>query len=127
MSLREARVQFTKALCQLILWCFEQGLEIAQDESRVTFRRKVRSKDGKVFFADDAAHMADSLHYLGLASDVNLYIGSNWISDGGHVAWKRIGEHWEQMGKDLGLPLTWGGRFKAVDSNHFSLAFGGRA
>lgn len=62
----------------------------------------------------------NSLHELGLAGDYQLFVGGRWISDGTVPEWRKVGELWESMGEDH----AWGGRFG--DSNHISIAFGGR-
>jgi hypothetical protein len=123
LTLREARCAFTRKLAELLVWAFGQGYEIAIDETRIAFRRKIRD-EGKVKYAFDAQHMEGSLHYEGLAADLNLYIDGKWIHDGGHPAWALVGEKWEGLGRDAGLPLAWGGRFK--DANHVSFAWQGR-
>jgi hypothetical protein len=68
-----------------------------------------------------------SLHKLRLAVDFNLFTaGANGqavyrTKTSDHQA---LGEFWEQLGKDNGLPLAWGGRFG--DGNHYSFEHQGR-
>ena len=126
MTPSRARRAFSRKLAEFVVWAWAQGYEIAFDEGRVLNPRKVRKAGIKVL-AQDAVHMPESLHYLGLACDFNLYRGDDYIEDGGDPAWTAMGVRWEQMGKESGLDLRWGGRFDSVDSNHFSLAFGGKA
>lgn len=64
--------------------------------------------------------IANSLHRDKLAIDL-LAIRDGQLITEPHAA---IGPLWEQLGKALGLPLTWGGRFN--DPGHFSLSDGGR-
>lgn len=117
--MRRKQVLFLQCLSQLIRYAGEQGYELSMGESFVYLKRK--SRDGKTF--EDGVHMAGSLHYSGLAADLNLFVKGEYIKDGGHEAWLRLGEFWEGLD-----PLCrWGGRFKSVDSNHFSIAHGGRA
>lgn len=112
MTYREARCAFTLALAKLILWAFEQGYEVAVDE--VTERLTERDPTSD--------HMVGSLHHLGLAADLNLYKGG--IYQRASDDHEPLGRFWEQYGKELGLPLAWGGHFG--DGNHYSLSWGGR-
>ena len=60
-------------------------------------------------------HHKNSLHGLGLALDLNLYLDGKYLtSTDDHLP---LGELWEFMGG------TWGGRFN--DGNHYSLPHGG--
>lgn len=112
MTLREARCAFSRSLATLILHAYEQGYEAAFDE--VTDR--VTAKD------PTTDHMKGSLHELGLAADILLYKGGVYLTK--TEDYQQLGEWWEAYGKEQGLPLAWGGRFK--DGNHFSLAWGGK-
>jgi hypothetical protein len=69
----------------------------------------------------DSPHLKGGCHDFRLAIDLNLFINGIWITDGGHPAWKQIGEFWETL-----HPLArWGGRFN--DANHFSFTHNGRS
>lgn len=71
----------------------------------------------------NAAHglgIVNSLHRLKLAQDLNIIRGGKIVAEP-HT---KIGPLWEQLGKALGLPLRWGGRFG--DPGHYSLEHGGR-
>lgn len=93
--------QFSRMVLQLLAKAFELGYE-------VTF--------GEAWNAAGVGHMPDSLHYIRLAIDLNLFRAGVWLqSTEDHRA---LGEWWESIGG------TWGGRFK--DGNHYSLAYGGR-
>ena len=120
LTYREKRVLFSQLLAAHVLWANEQPTrEVAFDEGTVKSPRKVRSEGarGYEFEARDAVHISGSYHHVGLACDLILYINGVWISDGGNPAWTLMGEHWERQ-----HPLcTWGGRFKIVDSGHFSM------
>lgn len=115
MTLREARVAFTLALADLIRWGAEQGYELALDEVADRITEKDPTTD----------HMKGSLHEIGLAADLNLYIDGRYCAD--TYSHTKLGERWEQMGKDRSLPLTWGGRFTRPDGNHYSLSYQGRS
>jgi hypothetical protein len=112
LSLREARCGFSLALAYLIIYANARGYQIAIDEVRDAITKKDPTTD----------HMKGSLHELGLAADLNLYLDGLWLPE--TADHKFLGEHWEEIGLHLGLPLCWGGRFN--DGNHYSLAWNGR-
>ncbi len=95
---------------------------MALDEGPVTSPRTVSNKaeGGTKFQAFDAVHIPRSYHHTKLAQDLVLYIGDEWISDGGHPAWTLLGERWESYHQSC----SWGGRFRQVDSVHFSFGEG---
>lgn len=121
MKLLEKQFLFSKLIAKLIGWIYEQGWSVTLADGSIDLERKVRTRAGLVFVGEDAQHMKGSLHYTRLAQDLNLFIDGEWISDGGHPVWTKIGTHWEALD-----PLCrWGGRFG--DSNHFSLEHGGKS
>ncbi len=95
--------RFTLMIAQLIVWVYEQG-------------QGYEMTLGEGYDDDGTGHMKGSLHYDGLAQDLNLFKNGVWLKN--TEDHRFIGEHWEQMGG------TWGGRFN--DGNHYSLAFGGK-
>ena len=112
MTLREARCRYTAALGQLIGRAVASGYEIAIDEATERLTAKDPTSD----------HMKGSLHHIGLAADFNLYRGGSYLAN--TEDHKPLGEWWEKLGTELGLPLRWGGRFK--DGNHYSLEWEGK-
>lgn len=68
---------------------------------------------------DGLPHMKGSLHYSGLAVDIDLTRDGQYLTlTEDH---KVFGEYWESLHKDC----RWGGRFK--DGNHYSMTMGGRS
>jgi hypothetical protein len=64
-----------------------------------------------------------SLHRDGLAVDFSLF------KDGRFATLEEIGplgDWWEALGRELGMPLCWGGHFAKADGPHFSCAWQGR-
>lgn len=111
LSLRTARCRFTEALAALITFATARGYEVALDEGKVP--------------AVGSKHMPGSLHELGLAQDLILYLGAVYLTDSEDYV--MLGTYWEEYGVEHGLPLVWGGNWKAPDGNHFSLRWGGKA
>lgn len=122
MTLREKQSAFCLALAKLIVWAYGQGYELTLADGNVDPIRKVRLPGGVVVHGcRDLVHKETGLHYKRLAQDLNLFIGGEFIADGGHPAWTALGVRWEGM-----HPLArWGGRFR--DSNHLSFFHGGHA
>jgi len=67
---------------------------------------------------DGLKHKKNSLHYEGLAADIDLFKDGVYLADGKDH--KQFGEFWESLDKDC----AWGGRF--ADPNHYSIKYGGR-
>jgi len=88
--------RFVKMIGLLINWAADQGYELT-------------------FCPEHEKHKKGSLHYIGLAKDLNLFIDGKYMTT--TEAHLKMGEYWESIGG------TWGGRFK--DGNHYSLTHGG--
>ena len=115
LTLRQARIEFTLALAELILFSRTTPCELALAEGMDRRTEKDPTSD----------HMAGSLHDIGLAQDIDLYVdGVYQTTAESHAI---FGAWWKKYGLDCGLPLAWGGDFKSVDSNHYSLSWGGRS
>ena len=109
MTLKDQRIKFTRLLIQLIQWAnlnprWKVALGRDYDEANEKYR-----------------HMKGSLHYIGLANDLALYIDGVYQTD--TEAYATLGHHWCNLDKDC----RWGGDFKKPDGNHFSLAWEGKA
>lgn len=105
MTLREARVLFTKFVALLIQKAFELGYEPALDEGMDRLTIKDPTTD----------HMAGSLHGIGLAQDLILYKDGVWQNQS--EQYRPLGDYW----KSLHLFCHWGGDFPG-DGNHFSFS-----
>jgi len=108
MTLREQRCLFSRLICQLGVWIFEQpGYEVA-------FGEVVRSKAQANANAVSGSGISNSLHLVGLAADFDLYINGEYQVDS--RAHKTIGTKWKSM-----HPFCrWGGDFTKPDGNHYS-------
>lgn len=67
---------------------------------------------------DGLKHRKNSLHYDGLAVDIDLTKNGKYLS--GTEDHRRFGEVWERLHADC----RWGGRWG--DGNHYSITYGGR-
>lgn len=111
MTLGEKQRLFSKLLGQFLVWCYENGYEVTLGEAQ-------RSIEQAVVNSRSGAGIANSLHLIRLAIDLNLFIGGVYQAD--TDAYKPLGEKWESMGG------AWGGRFTTrPDGNHFSLEHNG--
>jgi hypothetical protein len=98
-ELGDRRRLFTRLLPRLIDKMIEDGFE------------PMLGRDG-------LKHMKNSLHYDGLAVDIDLTLNGEYLPTG--IEHEPFGIFWEGLD-----PLCcWGGRFK--DSNHYSITMGGR-
>jgi hypothetical protein len=114
-ELRDKRILFTRCLTDLVAWGNGQpGWEIALGRDFDEQNEPLR-------------HMKGSLHYLGLANDLALYIGGVYMTRTEDYA--KLGERW----KALDPVCRWGGDFRdkkgrpKPDGNHFSVTYGGKA
>lgn len=112
MTLGAARRQFTHELALLVLQAESLGFGIAFNEGMDQLTAKDPTSD----------HRAGSLHNIGLAQDVSLYLNGVYLTQ--TAQYEALGLYWEARGVLLKVPLAWGGRFK--DGNHFSLAWEGK-
>lgn len=120
MTLGDKQRLFAQLIAEFITWCFANGYE-------VTFGEAQRSKAQAEANAASGAGIANSLHLIRLAIDLNLFLDSKpGIDDDIYQpkseAYLPLGVKWESM-----HPLCrWGGRFSRPDGNHFSLEHEGR-
>ena len=103
----EKQIEFTYCIGKLVDYAAEKGYGLtlgdAWDQDR------------------GGGHMSHSVHYIRLAVDFNLFVKDEqgdwtYIANGKDPAWLTLGMFWEQISDHA----RWGGRFKSVDSNHFS-------
>ena len=114
MTLRQARCAFSVCVAETILYLITQGYEVALDEGTERLTEKDPTSD----------HSPNSLHHLGLAQDVLLYLNGVYLTQTEQYA--VLGSFWKDLGVKKSLPLAWGGDFTHKDGNHISLAWQGR-
>lgn len=122
MTLRQKQSLFSRLYFEFGSWIFShQGWEVTLGES---------------FDKDKMGHMKYSLHYIGLAADINLFVNGYYMegySDTFKVTnpvrkiatgpeWTILGNKWKSMHS----LCRWGGDFDSKDYNHFSIEHEGR-
>lgn len=117
MTLGEKQEAFTRCVEWLLatarLVCAAQGCTLRGGE----WQRGLQQAEWN---ARQGLGIVNSLHRDKLAVDLLAFRGGELVASPHEV----IGPLWEQFGKGLGLPLTWGGRFH--DPSHYSFSDGGR-
>ena len=119
MTLREARCAYSVCVAELVLYAVSQGYEAALDEGTERITDKDPTSD----------HMKGSLHHLGLAQDLLLYLKGVYLTE--TAQYQFLGLFWKELGVKKGLPLAWGGDFldkngrPKPDGNHVSLSWMG--
>lgn len=108
MTLGQKQRLFTQAVARLILFAESLGYEMSMGHAE-------RCKGCPI------GHKR-SLHKSRLAIDLNLFKNGRYLKKTSDH--QELGEYWERLGKELDVPLTWGGRFG--DGNHYSFSSGGR-
>lgn len=102
-ELGDKRELFTSCLASLLKYMIGR-----------TYRPRI-GKEGQV-------HMVGSLHYQGLAVDIDLFdANNNYLTS--TEAHKEFGEFWKSLHPDC----RWGGDFSKPDGNHYSVTFGGKS
>jgi len=102
-ELGDLRRKFSRMFHMLQTRVYELGYEVALDFAK----RCEKCPVGKV----------NSLHKLGLAIDIHLYMGGVYLDKTeDHL---ELGKYWESIGG------SWGGRFSKADGNHYSLEYKG--
>ena len=115
MNLGEAQREFTICVAKLIIYSYEQGFELTLGDAY---------RDPRAFGATGVKKgygRSESNHKRRLAIDLNLFREEKYLAD--TESHKSLGEWWEALGAEVGLPLVWGGRFS--DGNHYSMDWHG--
>ena len=101
-ELKDKRALFTSLVPRLINKMIEEGYT------------PLLGKDG-------LKHMSNSLHFDGLAVDIDLFKGDAYLTG---TADHRV---FGQFCETLDVSCRWGGRFTVPDGNHYSVTYQGRA
>ena len=112
MTLREKQSLFTQLVGLLIERAYSEGYEL-------TFGDAYRSPEKAAENARGGTGIANSLHTLRLAIDLNLFRDGVWLQS--TEDFRPLGEFWES----LATGCCWGGRFNRPDGNHFSIEHNG--
>lgn len=113
MTLGEQQRRFLPLVAKLIDFAYAQGFELTAGEL-------YRPPEQAALNAQHGSGIANSLHILRLAIDLQLFKDGQYLTDS--AAYKSLGDFW----KTLDPQCAWGGDFTPrVDGNHFSLSWGG--
>ena len=88
MTLSQKRILFTHLIAELIIWASKNEYDLALDQVKRTEAEAAKN-------AAKGVGIANSLHLLGLAADLNLYIGGAYQET--TEAHRKIGEKWKTM------------------------------
>lgn len=113
MTLGDKQRLFMRLLGQFINWIYQQGYAVTGGELE-------RSAAQAIANAKAGTGIANSLHLIRLAIDLNLFIDGVYQTHS--EAYKPLGDYW----KSLHPLCRWGGDFHSrPDGNHFSLEHNG--
>lgn len=110
MTLGDNQRLFAKDVGKLLVWIYEHGYAVTLGEAQ-------RTPEMAAIYAKDGRGIADSLHILKLAIDLNLFKDGKYLGD--TESHRPLGEFWES----LDIANRWGGRFKRPDGNHYERNF----
>lgn len=111
MSLAQLQQTFAQDAAKLIQKAVELGYQ-------VTFAEAWRTPQQAQWNADHGSGIACSLHIERLAIDLNVFVDGVYQADDSKGCYKALGEWWKSLGADH----YWGGDFKLVDLDHYSLS-----
>ena len=114
MTLGQKQETFSYNLAMLILFAYGRGYKIRMGEVQ-------RSEEQALKNAANGTGIANSLHILKLAADLNLFKDGKWLNQSADHA--ELGAFWKSLHPDN----RWGGDFSKPDGNHFSMTHGGRS
>lgn len=84
----------------------------------VTLAEAWRTPQQAQWNADHGAGIACSLHIERLAIDLNVFVKGVYQIDDTQGCYKALGDFWKSFGPDH----YWGGDFKRVDLDHYSVS-----
>lgn len=114
-SLVEKQAFFAFKLCGLIYFLKSQGY-------LVTLGEAYRPKETAELYAKQGRGIANSLHTIRLAIDLEIFSDGRRLID--FDEWEEAGRYWEKQSEGE-FRCCWGGRFKRQDVFHFSVEHGG--
>lgn len=114
MSLAQKQQLFARLIGEFLVWIYDADGPLA-----VTFGEAYRTAEQAALNAQHGTGIANSLHRIRLAIDLNLFV--NGVYQTSSEAYRELGEKWESMHS----LARWGGRFTRPDGNHFSLEHDG--
>lgn len=112
MTLSQQQRAFTLNVSKLIAWAYDNGFEL-------TFGEALRTPEQAAHNAASGSGIANSLHLIKLAVDLNLFKDGVYQQDS--AAYQPLGDYW----KTLDPLCCYGGDFAKPDGNHFSMTYGG--
>ena len=125
MTLREKQSEFLKNVAKMILWAFENGMELTggellrtNDQQLLYFEGYTLYKAGATLHLGKAPRKSKTLasnHIEKLAIDLNVFIDGQYKTD--TDSYLQLGEYW----KSLNAENVWGGDWTFNDANHFQM------
>jgi hypothetical protein len=108
--------EFSHSLALLILKAKDLGIGVTLGEA---FRTPQQAQ----WDAANHTGVANSLHSQRLAQDLMLFLDGEYQPDDTHGAYSTLGTWWKALTSPIpGATYAWGGDFKSVDLDHFSLS-----
>jgi len=104
--------RFLPLVAKLIDWAYAQGYQLTAGEL-------YRPSEQAALNAAKGSGIAHSLHTQRLAVDLQLFKDGTYLTD--PAAYRPLGEFWKTLDPDA----AYGGDFKSIDADHFSLSWNG--
>jgi len=124
MTVREKQSEFLQNVAKMILWAFDNGMELTGGELLRTNDQQLLYFEGYTLYkAGSAIHLGKaprksktlaSKHLDKLAIDLNVFIDGQYKTD--KESYLKLGEYWENLNPEN----VWGGSW-GWDANHFQM------
>ena len=125
MTLREKQSEFIRNMARMIIWAFDNGIELTSGELLRTNDQQLLYFEGYTLFKAGAdLHLGKaprksktlaSKHLDKLAVDLNVFIDGQYKTD--KESYRKLGEYWKGLHPDN----VWGGDWEFNDANHFQM------
>lgn len=115
LTLLQKQQLFPQLMCKLIEFAYSKGYE-------TTLGEFWRPPEMAKLYAAQGKGIANSLHSVRLAIDLNLFKDGKYLTEA--IDYKPLGEFWKSL-SGVGYECCYGGDFKSGDANHFSIEHNG--
>ncbi len=112
MRLVEKQWLFTQLVARLVWELRDMGYH-------VTYGEAYRTPDAALLNSKQGDGIANSLHIIRLAVDLNLFRQGEFLER--VTDYEPAGKLWESYSVAGAYQCCWGGRFKSLDASHFSI------
>lgn len=116
MTLLEKQQLFPRLFATLVDYCMDRGYQLTLGET-------YRPNETAELYAKQGKGIANSLHRIRLAVDINLFKDGVFLTKSEDYA--AVGSFWKGLSVPGEYECAWGGDFARPDGNHLSIEHSG--